>query len=68
MHAQNDRVIPLELGYSLYRKALETRGKAWGPVEFHRFEGKFGHKYIVRAGNFADIIDQFIKRYQDETY
>lgn len=68
MHAQNDRVVPLELGYMLYRKALETRGKAWGPVEFHRFKGKYGHKYIVRAHNFADIVDQFIKRYQDETY
>lgn len=68
MHAEDDRVIPLQLGYKLYRTALETRGKSWGPVEFHRFDGKFGHKYIVRAKNFASIVDEFIKRYRDETY
>lgn len=68
MHAENDNVIPFELGYQLYRSALETRGKSWGPTEFHRFEGKFGHKFIVKAKKFPDTIDQFIKRYTNETY
>lgn len=68
MHAENDRVIPYELGYQLYRSALETRGKSWGPAEFHRFEGKYGHKFIVRSKNFPDTIDQFIKRYRNESY
>lgn len=68
MHADNDRVIPLKLGYGLYRKAVETRGKSWGPVEFHRFMEKYGHKHIVRAPTFADIIDQFIRRYKLESY
>lgn len=68
LHSENDRVIPYELGYQLYRSALETRGKSWGPVEFHRFEGKYGHKFIVKSSSFAGTIDQFIKRYKDETY
>lgn len=68
LHSENDRVIPFELGYQLYRSALETRGKAWGPVEFHRFEGKYGHKFIVKSNNFAGTIDQFIRRYRDATY
>lgn len=68
LHAENDRVIPFELGYQLYRTALETRGKSWGPAEFHRFEGKYGHKHIVKAKSFADTIDQFIKRYKSESY
>lgn len=68
LHSENDRVIPFELGYQLYRSALETRGKAWGPVEFHRFEGKYGHKFIVKSNSFAGTIDQFIRRYKDATY
>lgn len=68
LHAEKDRVIPYELGYELYRTALETRGKSWGPAEFHRFDAKYGHKYIVRAKNFPDTIDQFIKRYKSESY
>jgi abhydrolase domain-containing protein 12 len=68
LHAEKDRVIPMELGYNLYRKALETRGKSWGPVEFHRFHRKYGHTFIVRAENFANILDQFIRRYKNESY
>lgn len=68
MHAENDRVIPYELGYQLYRSAVETRGRSWGPAEFHRFEGKFGHKFMVKAKGFAETIDQFIRRYKNETY
>lgn len=68
MHAENDQVIPYELGYQLYRSALKMRGMSWGPAEFHRFEGKYGHKFIVKATNFADTIDQFIRRYKNETY
>lgn len=68
MHAENDRVIPYELGYQLYRSAIETRGKSWGPAEFHRFEGKYGHKFIVKAKSFAATIDQFIRRFKNESY
>lgn len=68
MHAENDRVVPYELGYKLYRKALESRGKSWGPVEFHRFEQKFGHKFIVRAKNLPAVLEQFINKYKSEDY
>lgn len=68
MHAENDRVIPYELGYQLYRCARETRGKSWGPAEFHRFEGKYGHKFIVKSKIFPQTIDQFIRRYKGESY
>lgn len=68
MHAENDRVVPYELGYKLYRTALEQRGKSWGPVEFHRFEQKFGHKYIVRAQNLPAVLEQFIDKYKSADY
>ncbi|CAO1414936.1 unnamed protein product [Diamesa tonsa] len=70
LHAEDDRVVPFHLGYALYRSALETRQKSWGPVQFHRFDGngKYGHKFIVHAKNFSTIIQLFFDTYQNETY
>ncbi|KAG5682183.1 hypothetical protein PVAND_011551 [Polypedilum vanderplanki] len=68
MHAENDLIVPLELGHELYLKAIETRNKSWGPVEFHRFEGNYGHKYIVRALNFSTIIGNFVNSYKNKIY
>lgn len=54
----------------LYRKALDTRGKSWGPIEFHRFEksSHYGHKYICRAPNLPEIIVRFFHAYRDAQY
>lgn len=70
MHAEDDRVVPFHLGYKLYRTALDTRGKSWGPVQFHRFDetGHFGHKFIVRSSEFPEIVQNFFNTYRDETY
>ncbi|XP_041781230.1 lysophosphatidylserine lipase ABHD12 isoform X2 [Anopheles merus] len=64
LHAEDDLVVPFELGYKLYRKALDTRGKSWGPIEFHRFEqsSHYGHKYICRAPNLPEILCAFSTR------
>lgn len=70
MHAEDDVVVPFALGYKLYRTALETRGKSWGPVQFHRFDesGHYGHKFIVRSPYFPEIVQNFFKTYRDETF
>lgn len=70
VHAEDDVVVPFKLGYQLYRAALDTRGKSWGPVEFHRFDKSFhyGHKYIVRAPNYPDILKLFYDTYREETF
>lgn len=70
MHAEDDNVVPFHLGYKLYRTALETRGKGWGPVQFHRFDEveRCGHKFIVRSPDFPKIIQNFFSTYRDETY
>lgn len=70
LHAEDDLVVPFKLGYKLYRKALDVRGKAWGPVEFHRFEyiNRFGHKFICRAKNLPKIVLNFFDAYQHERY
>lgn len=70
LHAEDDAVVPFKLGYKLYRIALDTRGKAWGPVEFHRFEktSHYGHRYICRAPNLPEIVLGFFRTYRDESY
>uniref|UniRef100_A0A182W296 Serine aminopeptidase S33 domain-containing protein n=1 Tax=Anopheles minimus TaxID=112268 RepID=A0A182W296_9DIPT len=70
LHAEDDLVVPFELGYKLYRRALDTRGKAWGPIEFHRFEksSHYGHKYICRAPNLPEIVVRFFHAYRNEQY
>ncbi|XP_039445422.1 lysophosphatidylserine lipase ABHD12 isoform X2 [Culex pipiens pallens] len=70
LHAEDDHVVPFHLGYKLYRTALDTRGKSWGPVEFHRFErtSHYGHRYICRAPNLPEIVIRFFRTYRDEQY
>ncbi|XP_058119300.1 lysophosphatidylserine lipase ABHD12 isoform X2 [Anopheles ziemanni] len=70
LHAEDDLVVPFELGYKLYRKALDTRGKSWGPIEFHRFEktSHYGHKYICRAPNLPEKVLRFFHAYRYEQY
>lgn len=70
MHAEDDIVVPFHLGYELYRTAVSTRGKSWGPVQFHRFDesGNWGHKFIVRSPDFPKIIQDFFNTFRDETY
>lgn len=70
LHAEDDNVVPFQLGYALYKSALETRKKSYGPVQFHRFDGNgiYLHKFIVRAKNFSTIIQSFFDTYQNETY
>ncbi|XP_058986454.1 lysophosphatidylserine lipase ABHD12 isoform X1 [Musca domestica] len=70
LHAEDDYVVPFQLGYKLYRIALDTRGKSWGPVEFHRFEGsrKYGHKYICYAPELPDLIQKFINNYYKDIF
>lgn len=54
----------------LFRQALDTRNKTWGPVEFHRFEAssQYGHKYIFRAPELPTLVNEFVKSYQNETF
>ncbi|XP_053684035.1 lysophosphatidylserine lipase ABHD12 isoform X1 [Sabethes cyaneus] len=70
LHAEDDAVVPFKLGYKLYRVALDTRGKAWGPIEFHRFEktSHYGHRYICRAPNLPEIVLGFFRTYRDASY
>uniref|UniRef100_A0A2M4AFT3 Putative monoacylglycerol lipase abhd12 n=1 Tax=Anopheles triannulatus TaxID=58253 RepID=A0A2M4AFT3_9DIPT len=70
LHAEDDLVVPFDLGYKLYRKALDTRGKSWGPIEFHRFEksSHYGHKHICRAPNLPEIVVRFFHNYRDAQY
>lgn len=70
LHAEDDYVVPFQLGYKLYHTALDNRGKSWGPVEFHRFSGSlnYGHKYLCRAPDLPNIIKTFVDNYRNEHY
>lgn len=70
MHAEDDVVVPFRLGYQLYRTALDTRRRSWGPVEFHRFDRThgYGHKYLCRAPELPGLVEQFIESYRNTIY
>ncbi|XP_055902083.1 lysophosphatidylserine lipase ABHD12 isoform X1 [Eupeodes corollae] len=70
LHAEDDYVVPFQLGYKLYRTALDTRGKSWGPVEFHRFDASlhYGHKFLCTAPNLPEIVKKFVDTYKNEIF
>ncbi|KAH8415873.1 hypothetical protein KR222_002339 [Zaprionus bogoriensis] len=70
MHAEDDVVVPFQLGYQLYRIALDKRSRSWGPVEFHRFERShgYGHKFLCRAPELPKLVQNFVESYRDAVY
>ncbi|XP_034654231.1 lysophosphatidylserine lipase ABHD12 isoform X1 [Drosophila subobscura] len=70
IHAEDDVVVPFHLGYQLYRIALDSRSRAWGPVEFHRFDRskRYGHKYLCRAPELPGLIQHFVENYRKAVY
>ncbi|XP_030378350.1 lysophosphatidylserine lipase ABHD12 isoform X2 [Scaptodrosophila lebanonensis] len=70
IHAEDDVVVPFHLGYRLYRVALDTRSRSWGPVEFHRFDASFGygHKHLCRAPELPSLVLHFVENYRDAVY
>lgn len=70
VHAEDDMVVPFQLGYQLYRRSLDVRGKGWGPVEFHRFEGSshYGHKFLCRAPEMPRLAHNFFRVYEKEMF
>lgn len=70
IHAEDDVVVPFNLGYRLYRIALDGRSRTSGPVEFHRFGAsrKYGHKYLCRAPELPGLIQKFVENYRDAVY
>ncbi|KAL3285017.1 hypothetical protein HHI36_019145 [Cryptolaemus montrouzieri] len=63
LHAEDDKTVPYSLGRKLYDVALEKRLSTQGFVQFETFQGKFhyGHRYIVRAPELHDIVENYIK-------
>lgn len=61
LHAEDDLVVPYSLGKKLYETAQDFRRSTQGNVTFVGFETKFnyGHKYICRAPELPEMIDNF---------
>lgn len=62
LHAEDDLVIPVKLGYKLYKVVSEKRTKHQGFVKFEKFSSEFGfgHKYICRAPQLENLIETFV--------
>ncbi|KAL3872976.1 hypothetical protein ACJMK2_036142 [Sinanodonta woodiana] len=63
MHAEDDWVVPIELGTKLYEAALSSRTEKTGPVKFVTFNitRGYGHKHIHMAPELPDILREFVQ-------
>lgn len=64
LHAEDDAIVPYELGQKLYQAAVTTRPESFGPAEFISFNSslQYGHKLIFMAPELPDIIRKFVTR------
>ncbi|RUS85938.1 hypothetical protein EGW08_006341 [Elysia chlorotica] len=64
LHAEDDLIVPFDLGQKLYLKAKATRTAYTKNVEFVAFKGDlgYGHKLIYQAPEMGDIVRQFIQK------
>lgn len=64
LHAQDDIVVPIELGRKLYKAAKDARLPDAMPVTFVELEAEygFGHLDIPHAPNFLSIIRKFVDK------
>lgn len=63
LHAQDDNVVPVELGRKLHKAAQDRRPPAALPVTYIEFEANYGlgHNNIPRAPKFSSIIRTFVE-------
>ncbi|KAI4471526.1 alpha/beta hydrolase domain-containing protein [Holotrichia oblita] len=68
LHAEDDLIVPFELGYKLYEEAFKYRQPHQGTVEFIGFARRFGygHKKIFRVPQLPRIVENFINRAVEE--
>jgi abhydrolase domain-containing protein 12 len=62
LHAEDDYVVPFDLGKKLYHRARDTRSHKTGTVELVTFGAHlgFGHKLIYKAPELPVIIRKFV--------
>lgn len=62
MHAEDDLVIPYDLGLKLYKSAQQKRPEDSGPLQFVPLKASFGygHKHIFQAPELPEIIKNFL--------
>ncbi|XP_060069074.1 lysophosphatidylserine lipase ABHD12-like [Ylistrum balloti] len=68
LHAEDDKVVPFELGKKLYGIASETRPTHSGPLEFISFNASYGygHKLIFMAPELPNAIRKFMDTCEGE--
>ena len=63
LHAEDDMIIPFELGKKLFRVAADTRPATAPRAQFVSFDAskKYGHKAIFRDLQLPEIISKFVQ-------
>lgn len=63
LHAEDDRIVPFQLGEKLYRTMQQRRSNDSLGVEFWRFAAKYGygHKFIYKDQSLPDIVRNFVQ-------
>ncbi|XP_023234980.1 monoacylglycerol lipase ABHD12-like [Centruroides sculpturatus] len=63
LHAEDDNLIPFELGERLHQKALKGRPKNLPPPIFitYDYDFDYGHKHIHRDPNLPGIVREFLE-------
>ncbi|XP_064622009.1 lysophosphatidylserine lipase ABHD12-like isoform X1 [Lineus longissimus] len=64
MHAEDDGIVPYDIGLKLVEAARKRRSRDFAPFKFISFEAeqRCGH-YMFRSKDLPDIIDKFVKQY-----
>eukprot|EP00096_Caligus_rogercresseyi_P011955 TRINITY_DN4866_c0_g1_i2.p1 TRINITY_DN4866_c0_g1~~TRINITY_DN4866_c0_g1_i2.p1 ORF type:complete len:134 (-),score=32.69 TRINITY_DN4866_c0_g1_i2:172-573(-) len=62
-HAEDDLVVPFQLGEKLYKTALVGRSSRAKPIQFIPFSSVhgYGHIYIYAAPELPEIIGKFVE-------
>jgi abhydrolase domain-containing protein 12 len=60
LHALDDPVIPFFLAQKLFKIGYETRPESAKPIYFKDFGEGYAHKYICRAPELSEIINDFV--------
>merc|ERR1712138_36944 len=64
LHAEDDAVVPFELGKALYETAQQSRGEGFREVHFQGYSADLGyaHKYICRDPNLPDLVRSSLEK------
>ncbi|XP_040576190.1 lysophosphatidylserine lipase ABHD12 isoform X3 [Lepeophtheirus salmonis] len=70
LHAEDDLVVPFQLGQKLFKTALKHRSSKAKPIQFIPFSSVhgYGHIYIYAAPELPEIVGKFVTNCLSDTW